>query len=450
MDERLVSGRLPRPERIICRARQRRTHHIDHARARRPPGRDAGHARRAPSAVIGAVAVVLALVVTLLGCTPAPDREGAAPDRDPVAQEGDASASQAATLAAALTAQLEARIHLLAALSGAALAGDAEAAVATGEALAERRAQVAVALADADVPDGDDLLDVLSVQDRLLRDHATATSEVDRRRSRARLVPSAARLALVAESMTGGRLPADVGRPLASAHLTSLLAIADRGRSPGGAAAGAPVTEAIASGRRLLEPFLLALSTEEELDGSPLGDAARLRAELASVLLEHGFGAARIVLGAPGGEALVTGAGDRLATTLAASYGTAVAGDVRARWLEQVAATDDLVGAGAARRRASGSSERVAAGRDAALAGERSDEAIARLAELLAATAGDERVAGSVRSSLEAHRRALLALSSAATADVAGRWPAAAGAALELSELAAPLASAVTRQKSLG
>lgn len=365
-------------------------------------------------------------------------------------REGDPGASQAAALHAALAAQLETRVHLLAALSAAAVNGDAGTAAAAGDAMATPRAQVAAALAAAGVPDVDDLVDVLTVQDGLLRDHATAASEAGRRRSRAGIVASATRLALVAESMTGGRLPADVAGPLASGHLRALLAVTDVRRNIGGTAAGAAVSEALASSRRLLEPFLLALSTEEELDGSPLGDAARLRIDLGSVLLQHGFGAARIVLGTDGGEELVAGASDRLATTLAASYGSAVAGDVRARWLEQVAATDEVVRAAVARRLASAPSERVEAGRSAALAGQRSDEAITGLVDLLSGTVGDEQVGAAVRSSLAAHRRALLALTAAADGDLARSWPAAADAALELSELAAPLASAVTRQKSLG
>ena len=167
------------------------------------------------------------------------------------------------------------------------------------------------------------------------------------------------------------------------------------------------------------------------------------------MLLQHGFGAARIVLGDDGGEELVADAGDRLATTLAASYGSAVAQDARALWLEQVAATVEVLRI-AAVRQGSGATERRAADRSAALAGQRSDEAIARLAGALGVTVGDERVGAAVRSSLAAHRRALLTLTAAAGDDLATSWALAADAALELSELAAPLASAVTRQKSLG
>lgn len=451
MDERRATGGFRATNGSSAGSASAEPTHIDVARAPRQLGRVSRGAGRRPGASTGGrAALALVLTVGLLGCTPTSEGGGAAPGRGPAVSSGAASDSEAAALHAALTAQLEARVHLLAALSAAAAAGDIETAAAAGDAMAARRAQVAAGLLAAGVSDVDDLVDVLTVQDDLLRDHVTAASEAGRRRSRAGLVSSATRLALVFKSMTGGRLPADVGRPLAFGHLSSLLAVAaDRGGA-GGAAAGAVLSEALASGRLLLEPLLLALSTEEELAGSPLGDASRLRAGLGSVLLQHGFGAARVVLGDPGGEELVAGAGDRLATTLASSYGSAVAAEVRARWLEQVAATDEVVRAAVARRVASGSSQRIAADRSASLAGQRSDEAITRVADLLGVTLGDEQVGVAVRSSLAAHRRALLALSAHAAGDLSRSWPAAADAALELSELAARLASAVTRQKSLG
>lgn len=433
---------------------QSRTTHIDVAGALRHLGRAlAGAARRPPAAGRGRAPVAIAVAVAgsaLLGCggeggggAPAPDGAASAvSSRDP-------SGSPASSLRAALTAQLEARVHLLSVRGAALAAGDDEGAGGLEDALGARRVAIEAVLSLPEVRDVDDLLQVLADQDDLLRDQAVAETASEERRARNGLTRSAARLAVVAESMTGGRLPEDVAAPLASTQLRSLLAVDEARRQGGGAAAAVALDEALVSEGRLLDPFLLALGAELGLEGASGGDAAQLRADLTSMLLQHGFGAVEVALGAEGGDELVTGATERLSAWVAASYGTEVAGAVVASWSDQVAATDDAVLAAVALRRASGSPRRVAARRAATVAEHRSDEAIAALAALLAGTTGDEAVAPAVRASLHDHRAALDELLAAPDGGPEGSWPAAADAALELSDLSTVLASAVTRQKSL-
>lgn len=346
-----------------------------------------------------------------------------------------------------LTAQLEARVHLLVAQGSAAAAGEDEEVAGAEEALGERRDTIEAALAVGDVSDVDDLLEVLSDQDDLLRDHAAAETATEARRARTGLSSSAVRLAVAAESMTGGRLPADVAAPLADSHLTALLAVDDARQVGGAAGAALALGESLASCGRLLEPLFMALIAEIGLEGAPVGDATLLRADLTSTLVQHGFGAAEAALGIEGGEELVDGATDRLSASVAASYGAEVAGGVRARWTDQVRAAGEVVLAAIALRQASGPSRREAARRSADLAEHRSDDAIGAVAELLAETMGDDAVRQAVRTSLRDHRLALVAL---VEGGPARSWPLVAEAALDLSDLSATLASAVTRQKSLG
>jgi hypothetical protein len=395
--------------------------------------------------------VVIALSATsLLACAGDGGGGSRAPDgATSAAPSGDPSRSPAASLRAGLTAQLEARIHLLSARGALLAAGGDEDRAGFDDALGARRVAIEAVLSMPESRDVEDLLEVLADQDDLLREHAVAEAASEQRRASRGLRRSTARLAAVAESMTGGRLPQDVAAPLASSELGSLLAVADARRRGGGAASVATVDEARASVGRTLAPFLLALSAELALDGAPEGDAARLRAELTSMLLQHGFGAAEVALGTEGGDELVAGAQGRLSTWVAASYGADVADGVVASWSEQVTATDEAVLAVGGLRRASGSVRRGAARRTAAAAEHRSDEAIAALAALLGGIMGDDAVAPAVRASLHDHRLALHELLEVVDGGRAGCWPIAADAALDLSSLSTVLASAVTRQKSL-
>lgn len=452
LGERRATRGVPTRERIISWAPQSRRAHIDVAGPLRQLRRVVRGAAFHPVRP-GAGRVVVAIVVSgsLLGCGGGGDGDVSAPEQptSPLPPR-DPSGSPAASLRAGLTAQLEARVHLLAAQGAAAAGGDDDEAAGAEEALDERRDAMEAALTVGDASGVDDLLEVLADQDDLLRDHATAETATEVRGARTGLSLSAERLAVVAESMTGGRLPADVAAPLADSHLTALLAIDDARQEGGAAGAAVALGESLASCGRLLEPLLLALTAEVGLEGAPVGDATLLRADLASMLVQHGFGAAEAALGIEGGEELVVGAADRLSASVAASYGDEVAVGVRARWSDQVGTTGEVVLAAVALRQASGPSRREAARRSADLAEDRSDDAIGAVADLLAETMGDDAVGHAVRTSLRDHRLALVALVVAAEGGPAVSWPLVADAALELSDLSATLASAVTRQKSLG
>ena len=396
------------------------------------------------------VALVVALSAScLVGCG---DDGGGAPTAGPptsTVPSGDPSRSPASTLRATLTAQSEARVHLLSARGAVSAGGEDEDRAGFDDALRARRVAIEATLSTPQLGEVDDLLEVLADQDDLLRDRALARGASEQRRVSTGLRRSTVRLASVAESMTGGRLPEDVAAPLASTHVRSLEAVLDARRQGGDAASVVAVDEALASVGRLLGPFLLALSAELGLHGTPEGDAARLRADLTSMLLQHGFGAAEVALGTEGGDELVAGAQGRLSAWVAASYGADVASTVVASWSEQVEAADDAVVAVGALRRATGSVRRGAARRAAAAAEHRSDEATAALAGLLGETMDDDAVAPAVRASLHDHRLALHDLLAVVDRGQAGCWPMAADAALDLSELSTVLASAVTRQKSL-
>lgn len=395
--------------------------------------------------------MAVVVVVGLLGCSDVDEAGigGSSTGAPGPRSAGDASATPAASLRAALTAELEARVHLLVAYGAAERRGAEAEEVDVGRALRDRRDAIEVALVEAGVADADELVDVLEGQDEVLLAYAAAPTRAAARRVRAGLASESSRLAEVAEAMTGGRLPVDVALPLALGHLAALCDVADAQEEGGSDAAGLAVEGALVTGSRLLEPVVLALSAEFGLVGAPAGDAAEVRSELTSAFVQHGFGAASSVLGGDGGDALVAGAADRFAAVVAGSYGAEVAGRLRARWTDHVSAAEDASAAAATLRLAATAPARAAAGPAAALTEQRSDDAIAALADLLADIVDDDAVAEAVEDALEEHRSAMTEVR-LADRPASGAWRTAADAALALSGLAGDLASAVTKQKTLG
>lgn len=347
-------------------------------------------------------------------------------------------------------AELQVRTHLLVEAGVAGARADRTSLAAVLPALRGRRTAVMGALAEAgDLPGRDRLVAALADEDELLVDEARRDDVLERLQVRARLPAVERELARALAEVSAGRLPVDVASPLVHAHLGAMLAVVGAAREGKGVAAA--VDGAIVTARRLLAPLVLAVSAELGLDGDPRGDAAVLRSELSSVLGHDGFARASVALGSSAAPAQGRTAPARLQVVVRRLYGTEVAAHVAASW---------TAARGAELRLLQALGERDAAGRwgrahgratrEVTAAREAVDATSSAAASVLAGTVGDASVAPAVLAALAEHRDVLEELRAERGAPGAPPWAQASAGVTRLTDLAAVLASAVARQKSLG